>query len=176
MSKPSGPTPAAQPVPVPKRAKTAAPTTGGQQAEPAPPALFNLVYCSRAAAGTNADMVKRIVEAAQRVNLENGITGLLVLGDGVFFQWLEGPRAPLLALLDRLIADPRHHDLTLLSQDEEVRERLFPDWSMELVSSEHVRDVLQDAMDSTGDPRNHATLARLLAGLPPRPLGKPPTR
>jgi hypothetical protein len=60
--------------------------------DPALPLLHQVVYCSRADDVVDA-AVKRIVATAQRHNPERGITGLLVFGSGVFFQWIEGPRA-----------------------------------------------------------------------------------
>jgi cation diffusion facilitator CzcD-associated flavoprotein CzcO len=129
------------------------------------PVLFNLVYCSRAAAGVDTAAVGRIVATARKYNPQSGITGMLVFGGGIFFQWLEGPRDNVLALMTRLQADPRHKDVVTLSTVEEVRERLFPDWDMELVTSEHIRDVLADAHASATDPKQAAALAGLLADL-----------
>ena len=50
------------------------------------PKLYNVVYCSRAAAGTDEAAVDRIIAVAQRRNPINGITGLLVFGSGIFFS------------------------------------------------------------------------------------------
>ncbi len=135
-----------------------------------PPALYNLVYCSRATAGVDAAAVDRIIATARRRNPEYGITGMLVFGSGIFFQWLEGPRDNVLALMARLKADTRHEDVIQLSVVEEVRERLFPDWDMELVTSEHIREVLVDAQDSATDLQNALALGRLLADLDSGPL------
>ncbi len=129
------------------------------------PLLYQLVYCSRAAADVDDDAVQRIIRSARRRNPEQGITGLLVFGSGVFFQWLEGPRDNLGALMVRLQADRRHHDIVVLDSSEEVRERLFPDWDMELVTGEHIRDVLQDALDNARDASSAATLRGLLQRL-----------
>ncbi len=131
----------------------------------AQPMLYNLVYCSRSAAGVDQAVVDQIVATAQRLNPQHGITGMLVFGAGVFFQWLEGPRSSVLSLMAQLKADSRHHDVIQLSTSEEVRERLFPDWAMELVGTEHVREVLQDAHDSATDAQNRAALGRLLSDL-----------
>ena len=126
------------------------------------PLLYNLVYCSRAAAGIGDADVNRIVESARRWNPVFGITGLLVFGSGVFFQWLEGPRENVLHLMSLLKADPRHESVVLLSESEEVRERLFPDWDMERVTPDSIRDVLEDALDNAEDPKNAEVLRLLL--------------
>ena len=127
--------------------------------------LYNVVYCSRATSGVDEAAVQRIIATARHWNPEYGVTGMLVFGSGIFFQWLEGPRANVTALMSRLRADPRHDNIVLLSEVEEVRERLFPDWDMELVTGEHIRDVLQDALDSATDAQNAQALGVLLAEL-----------
>jgi len=136
------------------------------------PPLYNVVYCSRATADVDDAAVQRIVCAAQRRNAEGGITGMLVFGSGVFFQWLEGPRAAVLALMALLRSDRRHECIVFLSENEEARERLFPTWEMELVSGEHIRDVLQDALDSASDTHNQEALTELLAHLDSAPLSE----
>ncbi len=132
---------------------------------PTEPALYNLVYCSRATAGMDDAQVLRIIATARRRNPELGITGMLVFGSGIFFQWLEGPRHNVAALMTRLRADSRHESIVLLSEVEEVRERLFPDWDMELVTGGHIREVLVDAQGSASDPKNAQALGQLLAEL-----------
>jgi Sensors of blue-light using FAD len=129
------------------------------------PLLYNLVYCSRSAPGVDDAEVARILATARRCNPAFGITGLLVVGGGIFFQWLEGPRDNVLQLMANLKADPRHSDVVALSESEEVRERLFPDWDMELVGTDDIRDVLLDAQDTVRDAKSAEVLRSLLAEL-----------
>jgi hypothetical protein len=103
------------------------------------PLLYNIVYCSTATAGVDAAAVDDIISYARRNNPAHGITGLLVFGSGVFFQWLEGPRDNVRQLYANLRKDPRHDAIVLLSEDEEIRERLFPNWDMELVDAPQIR-------------------------------------
>ena len=130
--------------------------------------LYNLVYCSRASPGVGDADVERILATARRANPEHGITGMLVFGSGIFFQWLEGPRDNVLALMNLLRADARHCDVVQITEVEEV---LFPDWAMELVTAEHIREVLEDALASASDPQNARILARLLAEIGSGDLG-----
>ena len=129
------------------------------------PVLFQLAYCSRAAAGVDATVVARIIASARRHNPALGITGLLVYGGGLFFQWIEGPRDSIEGLLATLRKDDRHDTLVVLSTSEEARERLFPGWDMERVSAADVRDVLLDALADVQDPKNAQALRGLLAQL-----------
>jgi hypothetical protein len=138
--------------------------------DPSAPTLYTFVYCSRAAEGVDDAEVNRLIEAAQRHNLTCGITGVLVFGSGVFFQWIEGPTAEVRRLMASLHGDPRHHDIVSLDQSEEKRERLYPDWQMEAVSADDIREVLQDALESAEDENNIAALKRILNHLSTRPL------
>jgi Sensors of blue-light using FAD len=128
-------------------------------------ALYNVVYCSRATAGVDDAELQRIIATARRCNPPHGITGMLVFGSGIFFQWLEGPRDNVTALMALLRKDPRHETIVELSAEEDVGERVFPDWDMELVTSDHIREVLEDALGSAGDPNKTRALKRLLAHL-----------
>jgi len=135
--------------------------------------LYNVVYCSRATDGVGDAQVAAIIAAARRNNPRQGITGLLVFGSGIFFQWLEGPRDNVSALMAQLLQDPRHDTLVVLTEDEEVRERLFPDWDMELVTADHIRDVLHDALGAANDAASARSLRRLLEQLDEAKVGIP---
>lgn len=135
------------------------------------PLLYNVVYCSRATEGVDDAAVQRIIDTARRWNPPQGITGLLVFGSGIFFQWLEGPRDNVTQLMANIKADPRHQEIVPLSAVEEVRERLFPDWDMELVTSDDIRDVLVDALDTAKDANNIKALGLLLTQLDAGQLG-----
>jgi len=129
------------------------------------PLLYNVVYCSRADASVDEAAVERILVTARRWNPVHGVTGMLVFGSGIFFQWLEGPRSAVQELMAKLRADPRHSDVIEFSVDEEVRERLFPTWDMERVDADAVRDVLTDALDAAKSPQHAASLRVLLEEL-----------
>ncbi|WP_428333008.1 BLUF domain-containing protein [Novosphingobium sp.] len=134
------------------------------------PRLETFVYCSRAAQGVDEAEVGRMVERAQRRNLTRDITGALVFGSGVFFQWIEGPPAQVKDLIASLHGDARHYDIVVLDRSEEQRERLYPNWEMERVAADNIRAVLQDALESSEDETNIAALTRILAHLDSQPL------
>ncbi len=144
---------------------------GVYEPDDAPSTLCTYVYCSRAAAGVDELEVNRIVEAAQRRNVARGITGVLVFGSGVFFQWIEGPTLQMQNLIENLRGDPRHYDVVALDWSEEKRERLYPNWEMEQVKADDIREVLQDALGSAEDENNTAALKRILGHLDTGTLG-----
>lgn len=143
---------------------------GATDLDDASPMLCTFVYCSRAAEGVGDTEVGRIVEAAQRRNLARGITGVLVFGNGVFFQLIEGPAAEIQKLIATLHCDPRHYDVVSLDWSKERRERLYPNWEMERVKADDIRAVLNDALESSEDENNVASLRRILEHLASEPL------
>jgi len=108
--------------------------------------LHNIVYCSRAAPGVTDADVQAIIATARRYNPAHGVTGLLVYGGDIFFQWLEGPKESIVGLMHKIRHDKRHNTVVELAVNEEVRERMFPTWDMELVQPDDIREVLQDAL------------------------------
>ncbi len=91
--------------------------------------LVRLMYASRAAAPGRHEDLAAILKASRSHNPGAGITGLLCCSDRIFLQVLEGGRAQVNRLYHRIAADPRHHDLVLLSYDE-IDERGFAGWAM----------------------------------------------
>ncbi|MFZ4690156.1 MAG: BLUF domain-containing protein [Polymorphobacter sp.] len=132
--------------------------------------LDTFVYCSRAAAGVDDAEVDRIIEWSQRRNVERDITGVLVFGSGIFFQWIEGPPVEVETLIASLHSDARHYDIVPLDRSVEKRARLYPNWEMERVGADDIRAVLEDAMESAEDENNIAALRRILKHLDSAPL------
>ena len=127
--------------------------------------LDTFVYCSRAAEGVDDVEVDRVIQLSQRSNVDRNITGVLVFGSGVFFQWIEGPSAEVEKLITSLHNDPRHYDIVALDRSVEKRDRLYPNWEMERVGADDMRAVLEEALESAEDETNIATLRRILQHL-----------
>ncbi len=102
-------------------------------------ALVSLIYVSKAAHGLDAADIGAIHHGAQRENASRGVTGALLCYDGRFVQVLEGPAAAVQSVYERILADPRHHDVRLLIQGP-TSERLFGQWSMRRVPEPDRRD------------------------------------
>jgi hypothetical protein len=127
--------------------------------------IHHIVYCSRAVHDMDKDTLDKIITTAKQHNPRFGITGLLVFGSGIFFQWLEGPRDNVTSLYKNISADPRHSEVVLLTKEDEFRERLFPNWDMELVAAEDISTVLKDAMHEVSEPKQKNTLSDMLREL-----------
>ena len=97
--------------------------------------LYRLIYCSRnvilqpLSDAAREEAIGAILTTARRVNKANNVTGALLFTGSGFAQVLEGPREVVERTFDRISADPRHADVTVLSFTPTGR-RCFPDWSM----------------------------------------------
>ena len=104
--------------------------------------LVRLLYASRATSPVDHDATALILKQSKHNNTRLGITGVLCCcPSGIFLQALEGGRATVSQLYNRIAADPRHADVTLLSY-EEIGERLFAGWSMGQVSLSRLNPAL----------------------------------
>ena len=151
---------------------------------PAATPYVRLVYASRASfpagpdkAALNADLA-RILMQSRRNNPAQRLVGALYLGDGCFFQCLEGPQDAVDALYARLGKDDRHHDLTLLSR-EPIDQPSFSNWSMKYVpNAASVGKLLERHRLSAFDPYQFspAMISDMVALLLSGPDALPPER
>ncbi|MBK1612812.1 blue light sensor protein [Rubrivivax gelatinosus] len=91
--------------------------------------LVRLMYVSRAVPALDTEELSSILRASRSQNPALGITGVLCYSDGIFVQVLEGGRSAVNRLYARIVSDPRHTEVEILSY-EEIGERRFAGWSM----------------------------------------------
>ena len=91
--------------------------------------LIRLMYASRFAEPLKQDALMALFKQASARNLTLGVTGVLCHTGDTFLQVLEGGRAAVSQLYNRIAQDPRHREVTLLSL-EEAAERRFAGWAM----------------------------------------------
>jgi Sensors of blue-light using FAD len=96
--------------------------------------LIRLIYASRSAGALSPLDLKDIIRSSQRNNAPLGITGALVLSNGIFLQCLEGDHLAVNTLYHRILLDRRHQGTAILSY-REIDTRLYVGWSMGLVST-----------------------------------------
>jgi len=91
--------------------------------------LYYILYISAGTNWFNEAELKDLLKASHRNNTRDGITGLLLYGDGNFVQLLEGEKTVVERTFERVSADPRHESVTIIDSGE-LSERNFPKWSM----------------------------------------------
>ena len=112
-------------------------------------ALVHLIYASRAAQPLTEEGLVELLNSARTSNSSINVTGMLLHCEGSFFQVLEGSRAILEPLFEKIAKDNRHHHVIKLIV-EPIEERALCEWTMgfqnvtllELVSITGVTDFL----------------------------------
>ncbi|WP_201528341.1 BLUF domain-containing protein [Psychrobacter frigidicola] len=95
--------------------------------------ILRLTYISRYNTRNANVEVTRILEQAQRNNVRNGITGVLVINENYFLQSIEGARPIINELLRELVKDDRHFSLQVI-ECREVEQRRWNKWSMKYLT------------------------------------------
>lgn len=114
--------------------------------------LYQLAYCSILKQEMDEGAVRAMVAQAQRNNLANNITGMLMVEQGLVIQWLEGTKTTVRALWAKLQDDPRHHCIVELLHRNYAQERLFPDWAMHRTTRQEMLDIIHSAREkASGD-------------------------
>jgi hypothetical protein len=91
--------------------------------------LHHIVYGSSIKEPLGPDTLSGIIETSVRNNARDGITGVLLYHDQLFFQILEGERSCVERCFSRIVCDKRHFGVHLMWNDI-AEERLFPEWAM----------------------------------------------
>ena len=103
--------------------------------------LVRLMYASRATETVRPEMLNAILKKSTHNNPAVGVTGVLCFSGDIFLQVLEGGRAQVSRLYNRIAQDPRHQDVVLLSYDE-IDERSFAGWAMGQVNMSRLNPAL----------------------------------
>jgi hypothetical protein len=91
--------------------------------------MIRVTYISQEASPLSADALLGLLSQCHQNNVAKGLTGMLLFGNGTFLQSLEGERAVVDALMQKIAQDPRHTGMKILRQDT-ISERQYADWSM----------------------------------------------
>lgn len=93
--------------------------------------LVSLVYFSRSTVepGKLDAEIRSILDSARRKNAKCDVTGALLFSNGFFAQVLEGPLHSVQSTLEKIRADVRHTEVSVLSC-KPVEKRSFAAWSM----------------------------------------------
>ena len=89
--------------------------------------MKRLTYISKFARSLTKKEIDSIGNISQTNNSREGITGVLLCCNGIFFQILE---------------DDRHNQILCLKSELNVAQRRFPDWSMEVIVLDENNDIL----------------------------------
>jgi hypothetical protein len=99
--------------------------------------LVRLLYASRATENSMCTALPSILQTSRSYNASHGITGILCHSDRIYLQVLEGGRDAVNALYSKILRDPRHTDVSILSF-EEIGERSFCGWTMGMANLDKI--------------------------------------
>ena len=139
--------------------------------------LIRMLYVSTAVGPLTTTVTGTILRSAQAFNADNGITGVLCQGQGVWLQVLEGPRIQIDTLYERISADKRHKNVQTISF-EDITRRRYGAWAMAHVKQTDANPMLEvnasaaafDPYDTTGERVMSQIDALIAAG---KVMGKP---
>lgn len=103
--------------------------------------LTRLIYTSTMCEGVNVSNIEEIIDTARENNQPLNITGLLCFNRNYFLQCLEGSRADVNAVYQKILKDNRHTNVEMLDYIE-IQDREFGDWSMGYVPSSDITTSL----------------------------------
>ena len=91
--------------------------------------MIQLIYSSRATRPFTLRELDELLAISRRNNRRLGVTGMLLHDRGGFLQVLEGNRAVVTRLFEKIARDPRHDDIRMLVTMD-IEGRQFGEWSM----------------------------------------------
>ena len=91
---------------------------------------------------TNKDIEELLFQIREK-NKRLAITGILLLIQGKFVQYIEGQASEIDKVYEKIKEDNRHNELLLLDSGE-IKKRQFKDWSMayKKVGDDEIKDIL----------------------------------
>lgn len=91
--------------------------------------LVRLIYASQPSSDFKPEDIEKILESARRNNSSKSVTGLLYFKHKYFLQCIEGSRAAVNEIYQKILRDNRH-DMQLIIEYKEAVERGFSRWEM----------------------------------------------
>ena len=125
--------------------------------------LRRIVYTSHATSNFCKRDLLDLLHESRGYNSIDNISGVLIHREGCFLQIIEGEKADVADLFERISNDARHNKIDII-RDAEVSERLFPNWSMGCADFED--PTLSLIPGITNDITDPTFIDRLLSKLP----------
>ena len=106
--------------------------------------MKRIIYISKLTSPLSNKEIESIGNISSQNNKQINITGMLVFFEKMFFQIIEGEDKEVDRLFEKIGNDPRHCDILRLKTEDEINERLFPNWYMKTINLDNnVDDLLR---------------------------------
>jgi len=126
--------------------------------------MFQLIYTSKALPALTRSELQSIADRARVLNSLDGLTGVLLMADGIVMQVLEGSEEKVRRLYRKIQRDKRHKDCEILLT-RHCERRQFPDWSMGCCEQSDGAFQLRVTIADLRERQNEAGFVQAMAGL-----------
>jgi hypothetical protein len=119
--------------------------------------MRHLIYTSRALHQFSTADLKKLLMRSRLNNGATNVTGMLIYRDGTFLQALEGDEQSVREVFNRIEADERHSEVSILTdQPSPGGQRLFGKWSMGFANAASNAQVLNGFINLAAGQNLHA--------------------
>lgn len=112
--------------------------------------MIRVMYTSSSIKDLSDQELEDILEKSRKNNNAKKVTGLLIVKGRTFLQCLEGEEADVSYIYNKILNDDRHTNIIDLV-DENIEERLFPEWSMGYKNIKYLTDYKSDKIKDFKD-------------------------
>lgn len=112
--------------------------------------FHHIAYVSLSRSPLDSALLSDILKVSVQNNKRDGITGVLMHHDKIFFQVLEGGRSEVERCYARIIRDSRHTSIALM-WDDSVEARVFSDWAMGYAGPDEIGRYTRNSFQSLAD-------------------------
>jgi hypothetical protein len=104
--------------------------------------MIRVTYVSHISEPLSSKQLLALLLQCRTNNAKQGITGMLIYGNGTFLQTLEGDENVIDPLMEEISKDGRHEDIRLLTR-RPIESRQYADWNMGFaqVTDQALKDV-----------------------------------
>lgn len=106
--------------------------------------MYYICYKSHKSPLISDEDIITILNYAQKSNIDNAITGMLLYFENNFIQFIEGDASKVKLLYSKIALDKRHTDVKILSEGK-ITERFFQNWVMgfRILSEFDLQEMIQ---------------------------------
>ena len=112
--------------------------------------MYRVMYMSTATRYISDEELEQLLEISRKNNEQKGLTGLLIVKGRTFLQCLEGERSDVLEIYSKILNDERHTNIIDLIE-EDMPNRLFPDWTMGYKNLKNMDDIKSEKLKKISD-------------------------
>lgn len=105
--------------------------------------LVTISYRSEAQLSDRWHDLVSLLEVSKLRNAASDVTGVLLFDGTYFLQTIEGPSQGTKRIFAKILQDHRHKNIKSFEM-QEIEERDFPDWHMELITSDETSRIVAD--------------------------------